>query len=161
MIKLLNLIAASIFSTLLLFPSTTKAEDYPLIGISYPPLPEGVNDRGGWLIDESYSVNQVSIQGQKLLLLDRLTGRDSQGRASFQVIDVLKLPLMYKTEEITGGSSCSVNSQEDPSIVVIAKSSNTEFFNKARKAWRVKDGKFNEISVQGLQFQCENFNYGL
>lgn len=160
MIKLSNLIVASIFTTLLAFPFTTKAEEHPLFGVSYPPLPEEVNERGGWMIDETHSVKQVSLKGQELLLLARLIARDSSGQASFQVIDVLTLPAMVETEEITGGSSCLVNGKEASNLIVIAKPSDTAFFTKARKAWRVENEKFNEIDVTGLRFQCENFNYG-
>ena len=160
MIKLSNLIIASIFTTLLAFPFTTKAEEHPLVGISYPPLPEEVKKRRGWTIDESYSVNYVSMKEQELLLLARLIARDSSGQASFQVIDVLTLPAMGETEEITGGSSCLVNGKEASNLIVIAKPSDTAFFNKARQAWLVENEKFNEIDVSGLRFQCENFNYG-
>ncbi len=160
MIKLSNLIVTSILSTFIAFPFTAKAEEHPLVGISYPPLPEEVSERRGWTIDETYSVNYVFMKGQELLLLDRLTRRSSSGQASFQVIDVLTLPAMVETEEITGGSSCFVNGKEASNLIVIAKPSDTAFFTKARKAWRVENEKFNEIEVTGLRFQCENFNYG-
>ncbi len=164
MFKLSKLIATGIFSTLLAFPLTLKAEEHPLIGVNYPPLPEEVEKIGGWLIEDPYAIDKVSINGQKLLLLDRLIGRDSQGNPFFQVVNVLPLPpINPETEELFGGSLCSVNGQNDPNVIVIIKSedSNTPFLTKARKAWRVEDEQFNEINVKGLRFKCENFTYGL
>ena len=164
MFKLSKLIATGIFSTLLAFPLTTKAEEHPLVGVNYPPLPEKLDEIGGWSINGPYVVDQVSLEGQELLLLSRLIGRDSRGKASFQVVNVLSLPPMnVETEELLAGSLCSVNGQNDPNVIVIIKSedSNTPFLTKARKAWRVEDEQFNEINVKGLRFKCENFTYGL
>ena len=161
MFKFPRMITTSIFTTLLLFPSIIKAEEHPLVGISYPPLPEEVNDKGGWIIDETYSVNQVSTKGRELLFLDRLIRRDSKGKGYFQVIDVLTLPPRGEREEVTGGSSCYIDGKEASNLIVVVKSSEQKFFTKARKAWRVENEKFNEIDVTGLRFQCENFSYGL
>ncbi len=47
MFKLSKLIATGIFSTLLAFPLTTKAEQHPLIGVNYPPLPEKLEKISG------------------------------------------------------------------------------------------------------------------
>ena len=161
MFKFPRMITTSIFTTLLLFPSIIKAEEHPLVGISYPPLPEEVNDKGGWIIDETYSVNQVSTKGRELLFLDRLIRRDSKGKGYFQVIDVLTLPTMTETEEISGGD-CFVNGQNERNFIAIMKSNdNTPFLTKVLKAWRVEGEKFNEVDVTRLRVKCENYSYGL
>ena len=80
MIKRSNLIAASVFASLLVFPVTTKAEEHPLVGVSYPPLPEEVKERAGWSIKSPYVVDYVFYNGQRSLLLGRLLRRDSQGK---------------------------------------------------------------------------------
>lgn len=162
MFKISKLIATSIFTTLLAFPLALKAEEFSLIGVNHPPLPETVEAMYGWLIEDSHSIDRVSMRGQELLLLSRLTGRNSQGDPSFEVVSMLSLPLMYKTETIKGSESfCSVNEKIDPNIVVLVKIENTPKLTKARKAWRIENEEFKEISVQGLSFACENFGYGL
>ena len=81
----------------------------------------------------------------------------------YKVVNVLTLPpLSAETEEVTGGSSCTANGIKDPNFIMIMKSNdNTPYLTKARKAWWVEGETFKEVKVQGFQFQCENFNYGL
>ncbi len=162
MLKLSKLISTVMFTALLAFPLTTKAEEHPLIGVNYPPLPEQVENIGGWSITNPYIVKQVALNGQELLLLSRRIGRDSKGKGSYKVVDVLPLPIIYKTETIKGsGSMCTVNGKEDPNIIVVVKIENKPKLTKVSRAWRVENEKFNEIDIQGLSFECENFGYGL
>ncbi len=161
MFKLSKLIVTSMFTVLLTFPLTTKAEDHPLIGINHPPLPEEIEGMGGWLIEEPYTVKQVSMDGQESLLLSRVIERDAQGNPLFQVVNVLALPPIDVKKEILRGFMCQVNGKEDPNVIVVMKLEDTPYLTKARKAWRVENEQFNEIDVASLQFQCENFGYGL
>ena len=162
MFKLSKLIASSLFATLLAFALTVKAEEHPLIGVEYPPLPEGVEEMGGWSIEVPYVIDQISIDGQELLLLGRLIERDNQGKGLYLVVNVLLLPpINDEIEGISGGSLCFVNGKNDPNIIVIAKIEDTPHLTKARKAWRVEGEEIKEIDAAGLQFQCENFGYGL
>ena len=170
MFKLSKLIVTSIVSALLAFPLTSKAEELnSLIGVKHPPLPEEFDKKAGWLIDDTYSITSVSVDGQELLLLDRFIDRDSKDKALFQVVNVLPLPLIDDdTEGVFAGApyQCRIDDGEyDPTLIVIAQleDGNTEFLTKVRKAWRVEleAEKFNEINVQGLEFKCENMGFGL
>ncbi len=162
MLKLSKLIAASLFTTLLTGTLTTKAEEHPLIGINHPPFSQEIEEFVGWTIESPYSIDQVSFNGQELLLLNRLIKIDSQGDPVFEVVNVLPLPIIYETETIKGsGSMCTVNGQEDPNIIVVVKIENKPKLTKVSQAWRVENEKFNEIDIQGLSFECENFGYGL
>lgn len=160
MFKISKLILTSILPAFLVFPVAAKAE-HTLIGVNYPPFPEGVEEMGGWTAEDPYSIRRISIRGQESLLLSRRIGRDSQGKASYKVVDILPLPLMYKTEIIRGGVLCTVNGVEEPNILVIVELTNAPKLTKARKAWRIENEKFNETSTQGLRIACENFGYGL
>lgn len=161
MFKISKLILTSILPAFLAFPFTTKAEEHPLVGINHPPLPEEVEEIGGWTVEDPYSIDQISIRGQESLLLSRRIGRDSQGKGSYKVVDVLPLALNSQTEIIRGGVLCTVNGVEEPNIVVIVALTNTPQFTKVLKAWRIENEKFNETSTQGLSIACENFGYGL
>lgn len=161
MFRLSKLVVSSLLTTLLTFPLTAKAQEHPLIGVDHPPLPEGVDEIGGWIIEDPYAVKQVSHYGQELLLLSHLIGRDNQGNAFFEVVNVLPLPSIAETEEIAGGD-CFVNGKEEPNFIAIIKLEDDQpYLTKARKAWRVEGEKFNEVSVQGLRLKCENLSYGL
>ena len=156
-----QLIATSIFTALLTFPLTTKAEKHPLIGVNLPLLTEEVEERGGWSMEPPYYVQQVLMDGQELLLLNRLI-RDSQGKPFLQVVNVLLLPPMAETEKMAGGASCLVNGQPDHNWIFVVKSANyAPFFTKASQAWRVEGEKFKEVNVQGLRFKCEKLASGL
>ena len=163
MLKVSKLLVTSLFTTLLAFPSTLKAEEHSLIGINYPPLPEEVEEIGGWVTEKPYIIDRVSIHGQKFLLLSRLIERDSKGKASYRVVNILPLPIInFETEELLGGPLCFVNGKEALNMIFIAKSSeNQPYLTKASKAWRVEGENFVEINPQSVNFQCENLSYGL
>ena len=155
MLKRAKLVLTSMLAGFLAFPLATKAEEHPLVGIDYPPLPEEVEEINRWAIEEPYSINNISFNGQRLLLLERLTGTNSQ------VLNVLPLPIMYQTEKVEGGDFCTVNGVEEPNVIVIVKIEDTSQLTKVRKAWLVVNEEFKEISTQGKSFACENFGYGL
>ena len=143
------------------FPLNAKAEEHPLVGKVHPPLLEITEDRGGWSIEAPYTVKEVFIDKQRLLLLNRVIEKDNKGIPTFQVVEVLTLPTITETEEISGGD-CFVNGQKERNFIAIMKSNdNTPFLTKARKAWRVEGEKFNEVDVTRLRVKCENYSYGL
>ena len=163
MFKGSRLLATGLFTALLSFSSSLKAQQHPLVGVNYPPLPEKVDEKGGWVTQDPYVVDQVSINGLEFLLLSRIIKRDSTGKASYQVVNVLPLPpINIEIEEIAGGSSCMVNGKQAPNMIFIAKwEEDKPYLTKARKAWKVEAEKFVEINPQSVNFQCENFAYGL
>lgn len=174
MFKLPQLVLTSMLTALLTVPLTAKAEDKnSLIGIKHPPMPEGIQETGGWSVHQeisnrTHSITSVSVDEKEFLFLDRISGRDSQGKPFFQVVDVLPLPpIETEKEDVLGGSPylCHINGEYDPTLIVIAQleDSNTEFLTNIRKAWRVdlEAEKFKEIDTEGVEFRCENFGYGI
>ena len=141
------------------------------IGLNYPPLPNDLESRGGWLVGEIsgaliYSVKEIS-QGEKRMLWLNIASPTRQGQATFKVKDVLSLPSFDDDSEIvTGGSDeCSVNGKPDPNLIVLAKleDADTQYLTKIRKAWQVDQtvGKFKGLSLEGIQIKCQNVNYGI
>lgn len=162
MIKISNLIAASVFASLFLFPVTVKAKEHSLVGVQFPPLSEEFEGKGGWVVDDLHIIEQTSKEEQKLLLLGRLVKRNSQGKDLYEVVNVLTLPPIANTEEVIGGSSCFLNGQEDRNLIAIMKSNdNTPYLTNARKVWRVEGEEFKEVNVTSFQIKCENYSYGL
>ncbi len=163
MLKVSNLLVTSIFSTLLVFPLTLKAEEHPLVGVNYPPLPEEAKEIAGWVIEAPYSISQIDVDGQELLLLTRLIRRDSKGNPFFKVVNVLSLPpINTEIEYLMPGALCTVNGSEKLNFLAIVKLENDKpYFTKASKAWRVEGENFVEINPQSVNFQCENYGYGL
>lgn len=143
----------------------------PYIGLKYPPLPDALTSRGGWLIgeeSENYSVEQINRGSEQMLWLTITTSFNQQGEPTYRVVDILSLPSFDDDSEIvTGGRSheCSVNGKSDPNLIVLAKleDADTQYLTKIRKAWQVDQrvGKFKGLSLEGIQIKCQNVNYGI
>ncbi len=145
------------------------------VGLQYPPVPQGVTLRGGWIVEEKgsdsfnsdYSITNVLVGNQTFLWLDRTIGFNGATERTSEVVSVLALPPLDENEGLFAGSAyfCHINGEYDPLIIVIAKTedNNTEFITKVRKAWRVNltAEKFDEIDVIGIDFRCENLGFGL
>jgi hypothetical protein len=88
---------------------------------------------------------------------------DSQGKANYQVIDVLNLPKLSKSEIVIGGQAgvCLLRGVPDQEITVIAKYQDTEYLRQIKKAWRAnrKSNKFEEVSTRNIA--CENPGWGV
>lgn len=164
MFNLSKLIIASLLTVYSGFPITIKAQELNgLIGINYPPLPQGIDEIAGWVIKDPYGIDHISIEGQEFLLLSRLTKTDSRGNPFFEVVNVLPLPpINLEIEEVLSGSFCRSNGQKASSFIVIIKSEeDQQYLTKVRKAWRVEGENFVEVNPQSLSFQCENFGYDI
>lgn len=144
------------------------------IGLEHPPLPNELKDLGSFLIgtgDDSeypYSVKLVQKGNECMMWLELLISLDENGKAVSKVVDVVLLPSFEQNYEIlTGGSSdrCSVNGEYDPNLIALAglEDGDTEYLTKIRKAWRVdpQAGKFKNVSLERLQIQCQNVNFGI
>ena len=164
MSKISKIILAGIISVYVSFPSIVKAEEHPLKGVEYPPFPQGVEEWGGWVTEDPYSVDRVFINGEGLLLLTRLLGRNNKGKAFFEVVTVLPLPsLNTETEEIMGGGdTCKINGERATNYVAIVKyEEGKQYLTDIRKVWRIEKENFVEINPQGLNLRCENVGFDL
>jgi hypothetical protein len=144
------------------------------IGLIHPPLPDELKNLGGFLTgtgDDSeypYSVNLIQKGSERMIWLDLPISQDENERAVSKVVDVAPLPSFDKNPEIViGGSSnkCSINGEYDPNLIALAKleDGNTEYLTKIRKAWQIDPiaGKFKDVSLESLQIQCQNVNFGI
>jgi hypothetical protein len=88
-----------------------------------------------------------------------IISNDTDGKAKYQVLDVLNLPPLESNEEVT--TYCQVRGKIDSEIVTISVSENTELLTDIKQAWRAnrKTGKFEVIPTDGLA--CENLGYGV
>lgn len=92
------------------------------VGLNYPPLPKGLSDDFGMLIQdaEDYSLTLVTGGGNKMLWLSKLTHQDSSGIAYWEVKDVLDLSALEPGLTLIP-DGCSLNSVPDSKILVTGR----------------------------------------
>lgn len=135
------------------------------VGLTYRTLPKGLENRGGWVIDsdrrEPTYGGSVVRQGQtQMLWLERYISQDSAGRVTYQVVDVLNLPAIAKSQVLAFGF-CQLNGRSDRRIAAIVTATNTEFRTRVHRAWQlnINTGKIVPISTRGIA--CENPGWGV
>jgi hypothetical protein len=140
-----------------------KQDSYMGLRYEGKNLPRGLKDLGGWIVGDPYAsrvygISHVKKGNQQILWLEIVT-IDKNRRNNHQVIDVLNLPKLNKSEQIN--SFCMLKGVRDPEIIVIAKYQDTEYFRNIKKAWRANrtSGKFEQISTQNIA--CENLGWGV
>lgn len=144
-----------------------KQNNQNYIGLRYQDKPRGLKDLGGWIVGDPnasrvYGISHIVKQNQEMLWFE-IIFTDSQGKLNFQVIDVLNLPKLSKSEGVLGGQSsvCLLRGVRDQEITVIAKYQDTQYLRQIKKAWRAnrKSNKFEGISTRNIA--CENPAWGL
>ncbi|MFM7408890.1 MAG: hypothetical protein ACKO3K_20085 [Cuspidothrix sp.] len=142
-----------------------KSDNSNYIGLRYDRtnFPKDLKDVGGWIVGDSYSnilysISHVVKKNQEMLWFQIIT-RDKYGINNHQVIDVLNLPKLNKSEGIN--SFCLIKGVRDPEITAIIKYQETEYFKNIKKAWRAnrKSGKFEQIFTRNIV--CENQGWGV
>ncbi len=118
------------------------------IGLNYPPLPEGLSDDFSMLIQdaEDYSMWLISEGENKMLWLSKMTHRDSNGNAYWEVKDILDLSdLEAGLTLIPDG--CSLNGLPDSEILVVGRD------EVAVSAWRANTALnvFEVIPTDGIE----------
>jgi hypothetical protein len=125
------------------------------IGLHHPPLPLGLDDQAGYLIDPDakieYAVSYIARFSGKMLWLERLTHRDSSGRPFFEVRAVLALPPISDQEFLIFGQ-CRVDEVIDPEIIALVETSGGALYTEIRKAWRAdrRAERFEALLLDGL-----------
>lgn len=116
---------------------------------------EGIVYEGGNLLEPlngvEYGVSNVLKDSLNLLWLEKLTHRDAEGKAYWEIRDVLVLPEMSEYEGLLI-SVCQLNGRTDPEIIAIGIFTEDENVVKVRKAWRANRQieKFEEIVVDSV-----------
>jgi hypothetical protein len=124
------------------------------IGLPYPPAPEGwLAGLGGISAsvgDTSFSIQELEKADEQMLWFMKLTGRDSQGKASWVVLDVL----IRSEIKDPGGLIlyiCQIGDKPDTEIVALGEGS-TQVITTINRAWRANHvtGRFEPISTEGI-----------
>lgn len=148
-------------TTLTTGPLPAVNEEY--IGLHHPPLPFGLNDQAGYLINPDakieYTVSYIARVSGEMLWLERLTHRDPSGHPFFEVRAVLYLPLLSDHEFLVFGQ-CRVDEVADPEIIALVETRDEEVYTEIRMAWRAdrQGERFEAVPLEGVT--CINESYG-
>jgi hypothetical protein len=142
----------------------------------HPPFPSGVERHDGWIVlteawriasqenrdTTTLGVQRVSIHGQEWMLLDTMVARLPDGRASWQVVDAMRLPAppdsagivvdcFHRDWPAIPGEVFAIGKWPGPS---------EQYVPVVHRAWKidVRDRRFVEIRVDGVW--CHNEGYG-
>jgi hypothetical protein len=137
------------------------------IGLRYKNVPKGLTDLGGWVVGNDlvngreYVVANVKKGAQQMLWLEVILARDTEGRPTYQVIDVLNLPTITNSVQLTHGGQCERNGVTDPELITIARYQDTAELRQILRAWRAnrRSGKFEVASVRNIV--CSNRGQGI
>jgi hypothetical protein len=134
----------------------------PYVGLKYGPrVPAGLKDFGGGLISdpykdkEQYGMAHVAKGTVHMVWFEIMTHQDSEGRAHWEVLDVITTPTLRPKQELML-TLCTLNNQPDPEIVaLIDLPPRGSYVTRTRKAWRANrlTRKFEEIPIRGVK--CE------
>jgi hypothetical protein len=132
------------------------------VGLKHgPELPGGLVDKGGGLISDPYKdkiqfgMSQVSRGATNMVWFELLTHHDSQGRAYWEVLDVVTTPPLRRTQLVML-TLCLFNGNPDPEIAaVVAPLPRRSYETRIIKAWRAnrQTRKLEPIPVTGVK--CE------
>lgn len=131
---------------------TSAASKY--IGLPYPPAPEGWQAGLGGISASAgatdFSIQELEKAGEQMLWFLKLTERDSQGKASWVVLDVL---IRSEIKEPGGLISfiCQIGGKPDTEIVALGEG-DTQVITTINRAWRANHvtGRFEPISTEGI-----------
>lgn len=145
----------------------TKQSNRNYIGLRYRTVPKGVTDLGGWVIGNDrvngreYVVANVKKGAQQMLWLGIILSLDTQGRPTYQVVDVLNLPTLGKSVQLTHGGQCERNGGVDPELVTIAREEDTAQLRQILRAWKAnrRRERFEVVSVRNIV--CSNRGFGI
>ena len=116
-----------------------------------------LRDRGG----QGYGVRQYRNGGDQYLFLQRFTGRDSAGRAQWEVMDAIRVPAAPEGHSLVLGL-CGRRGELDSDLIAIVRSTeDTQEWRPVWQAWRAnpESGRF---SLEGAsEMYCLNEGYGV
>ena len=129
-------------------------------------LPPGLKWIGGSLVsavrdEKEYGMTEIHRGTTKMLWFERLTHRDDNGTAYWEVKDVMVLPRLPK-KQVFLYAFCLLNDQHDSEIAAVADyDADAQYFTRVRRAWRAnrQTEKFEAIPTKGIK--CENDGLGL
>lgn len=89
-----------------------------------------------------------------MIWLEKICDHDNNGRAFFEVLDVIISPI--KNKEYIFCDYCLINDQYQPYTYALVKKEDQEFYSIIKYAWKIdfSQMKFTEISI--LRMKCFN-----
>ena len=103
-------------------PVLDTPADY--IGLNESSMPPELLDEGGFVVGEilstEYSVQIVQQGNIMMLWLERMICRDDEGKAYWEIRDVLLLPALRENEELIL-SNCTSNGEFSTEIVAVGE----------------------------------------
>ena len=129
-------------------------------------LPPGLKWIGGSLVsavrdEKEYGMTEIHRGTTKMLWFERMTHRDDNGTAYWEVKDVMVLPRISK-KQVFLYAFCLLNNQHDSEIAAVADyDADAQYFTRVCRAWRAnrQTEKFEAILTKGIK--CENPGLGL
>jgi hypothetical protein len=138
-------------------------------GRRHPPLPDSAESLAGYLLGADvlggHAVEHLRIGIREYLLLSRGLGRDSSGKAAWEILDAVALPPRPADLEIalgTCGRGVGPAWNADSEVIAYVRPELAkEFWAGVAVAWRASraTGRFEPEPVRGLR--CINEGYGL
>jgi hypothetical protein len=138
----------------------TATDSY--VGVRYhvSSPPAGVVDEGGMMVESAdeheYGVGfRRTTDGRQTLWLQRLTGRDAQGRPSWEVLAVLELPALGDDEHMIP-IGCELPDDADTPVVAIGRYPDYDEVTTPRAAWRVDVARAAFVPVDAARVVCRS-----
>ncbi len=148
------------------------ATSSPVFGVDQHGLPEGVVDRGGFIlgdanVEEPYLISLYEYDGAMVvsfeqLLLQRKVDRDGVA-LNEQLRELLDSAVVAQPKEAL--FECEVNEQKDPEIVAVASATedfgiDTEWITEFQGAWRANRTTETLEPISQDNLRCYNIGFG-
>ena len=132
----------------------STASRKPYVGMRYVGIPNGFRHLIGQSLEGGFGVTVVESGKDKIAWLGKVVGRRSDGKAEFEVLDVLVFPPLRRGEEIA--DICNNEKRGNRYTIVIGTikdSSGERRTVNVRHAWQVnlERKKFEKISTKGIE----------
>jgi len=162
----MNTVRAIIGACLVLIANACLAGD--ITGSIVPPFPEGWKDQGGACIGSSlghdkiceYSIGVVEEGSQLVLYIGKSAPRIDPKKARWLVTDQMPYPKTPAGLRVVF-ADCERDGRPDETIIAIVKTTDTEWYNTVRSAFRANltTGRFETTSTKGVR--CRNEGWGV
>ena len=121
------------------------------------PAGDTLQDLGGGMIDEHYSISVYKKNGDDYFRLQYSTGHMADGRAIWRFITRVAVGRLVLPDQLMFAGQCGTAAGTDNDIIAVARFvQEEEIFKTIRRAWRVdrKAESVTEIPTAGIQ--CTN-----
>ncbi len=150
--------------------SLSQAES-KYIGLVVPPFPESLTAFGGWILSQErgYPLSMEFVQeketGNYFVLLG--TKQHPVKTEIYSIVQEISLGQLEEEERIMTGiyDQCGIAGQYDEELVLLGTSPPPEkpYVTEFRRGWKInyETQRLDEISVDGVDYRCENVAHTL